>query len=66
MSKEAFESFRLIAVIVAVLLRFCLLPIYFQSYLNMAYDRLEQQKKEAGRITNKELQKKVLLMISLY
>lgn len=30
-----------------------------QAYLNMAYERFEQQKKEAGRITNKELQKKV-------
>lgn len=30
-----------------------------QSYLNMAQERLEQQKKEAGRITNKDLQKQV-------
>lgn len=30
-----------------------------QAYLNMAQERLEQQKKEAGRITNKDLQKQV-------
>lgn len=35
--------------------------MYLQTYLNMAYYRLEEQKKEAGRITNKELQKKVAM-----
>lgn len=35
------------------------MPIYLQAYLNLAYDRLEEQKKEAGRITNVDLQKKV-------
>lgn len=42
-----------------VILRFCLLPIYLQSYLNIAHDKVEDLKKEAGRITNVELQKKV-------
>lgn len=42
-----------------VILRFSLLPIYLQSYLNIAYDKVEDLKKEAGRITNIELQKKV-------
>lgn len=37
------------------------MPIYLQAYLNLAYDRLEEQKKEAGRITNVDLQKKVRL-----
>lgn len=35
------------------------MPIYLQAYLNLAYQRIEEQKKEAGRITNVELQKKV-------
>lgn len=35
------------------------MPIYLQAYLNLAHDRLEEQKKEAGRITNVDLQKKV-------
>lgn len=35
------------------------MPVYLQAYLNLAYDRLEEQKKEAGRITNIDLQKKV-------
>lgn len=46
-------------VVVAVLLRLCLMPVYLQAYLNIAYDRLEEQKKEAGRITNVELQRKI-------
>lgn len=35
------------------------MPIYLQAYLNIAHDRLEEQKKEAGRITNVDLQRKV-------
>lgn len=47
----------------AVVLRLVLMPIYLQAYLNLAYDRLEEQKKEAGRITNVDLQKKVYIVI---
>jgi hypothetical protein len=54
MTPEMFESMRLIIIIVAVLLRMALIPIYLQAYLNLAYDRIEEQKKEAGRITNTE------------
>lgn len=59
MTTETFESMRLIAVIVSVILRMCLMPIYLQAYLNLAYDRIEEQKKEAGRITNTEFQRKI-------
>uniref|UniRef100_A0A6M2DWU7 Putative transmembrane protein n=1 Tax=Xenopsylla cheopis TaxID=163159 RepID=A0A6M2DWU7_XENCH len=59
LTENAFETIRLIAVVVVVILRLVLMPMYLQTYLNMAYYRLEEQKKEAGRITNKELQKKV-------
>ncbi|XP_012345109.1 transmembrane protein 161B isoform X2 [Apis florea] len=59
MTTSTFESMRLIAIIVAVLLKFLLMPIYLQSYLNLAMQRLENQKKEAGRITNIDLQKKI-------
>lgn len=54
MTPEIFESVRLLTIIVAVLLRMILMPIYLQAYLNLAYDRIEEQKKEAGRITNTE------------
>lgn len=50
---------RLILIVAAVVLRLVLMPIYLQAYLNLAYDRLEEQKKEAGRITNIDLQKRV-------
>lgn len=55
----AFETSRLIAVIFMVLLKLLIMPWYLQAYLDMAYNRVEEQKKEAGRITNIELQKKV-------
>ncbi|XP_049797684.1 transmembrane protein 161B [Schistocerca nitens] len=59
MTPELFETMRLWLVVFAILLRIVLMPTYLQAYLNMAYHRLEEQKKEAGRITNTELQKKI-------
>lgn len=59
LSPEAFNIIRLLLIVIAVLLRLILMPTYLQAYLNLAYDRLEEQKKEAGRITNVDLQKKV-------
>lgn len=40
-------------------MRLGLMPYYLQSYLNLAYEKIEAQKKESGRISNKDLQKKV-------
>jgi hypothetical protein len=54
MTAEIFEFIRILAISVAVMLRVILMPIYLQAYLNLAYDRIEDQKKEAGRITNVE------------
>ena len=59
MTASTFETLRLVAVIVTVVLKLALMPLYFQSYLNLALQRLEAQKKEAGRISNTEFQKKV-------
>lgn len=59
MTVETFESIRLFAVIFSVVLRMSLMPIYLQAYLNLAYDRIEEQKKEAGRITNIDFQRKI-------
>lgn len=56
---EAFETIRLLLVVLTVLLRFALMPIYLQSYLNIAQDRIEDLRTEAGRITNVEYQKKI-------
>lgn len=60
MTSHGFETFRLAAVVATVCLKIVLMPWYLQAYLDMAYHRVEEQKKEAGRITNKEFQKKVL------
>lgn len=65
MTSAAFDSMRLISVVVVVLLKLILMPFYLQSYLNLADQRLEYQKKEAGRITNIELQKKVSSLLNL-
>ena len=59
LTPHAFDIVRLILVVAAVLLRLILMPVYLQAYLNLAHDRLEDQKKEAGRITNVDLQRKV-------
>lgn len=59
MTTTAFESMRLIAIVVVVLLKLMLLPMYLQSYLNLAMQRIDVQKKEAGKISNVDLQKKV-------
>lgn len=59
MTTATFDSMRLMAIVVAVLLKLIVMPMYLQSYLNFALQRLETQKKEAGRITNVDLQKKI-------
>ncbi|RZF34283.1 hypothetical protein LSTR_LSTR007730 [Laodelphax striatellus] len=59
MTPEAFETVRLWLVVAALLQRVALMPPYLQAYLNLAYTRLQLQKKEAGRITNVELQRKI-------
>lgn len=59
MSEKTFEIARLLAVIITVAIKLYLMPWYLQAYLDMAYHRTEEQKKEAGRITNIEFQKKV-------
>lgn len=62
MTDEAFDSARLIFIVLTMCLKVILMPLYLQAYLNIAYTRLENQKKEAGRITNVELQQKVCIV----
>ncbi|KAK6617548.1 hypothetical protein RUM44_005136 [Polyplax serrata] len=59
MSSPTFESVRLLLVLFGVILHFCFMPFYLQCYLNMANTRVEGIKKEAGRITNTDLQKRI-------
>jgi hypothetical protein len=62
MTSDAFDTLRLVLVIATVILRLVLMPVYLQAYLNMAHTRLEEQKKEVGRISNTDLQKRVSLL----
>ena len=44
-------------IVFVVLLRLAVMPQYLQSYLNMAYHKLEELKQEAGKVTNIDIQK---------
>lgn len=59
MSEASFESMRIGLIAVMVLLRIATMPIFLQSFLNVAQDNLIDGKKEAGRILNKDLKLKV-------
>lgn len=69
MSDETFDLIRFSLIPVFCLLRFCLTTIHLQSHLNMAKERFDNMKMEAGRITSLELQKMVgppIIMSSLF
>jgi len=59
LTAHAFETLRIIAVLITMFLKLIIMPWYLQAYLDMAYHRTEEQKKEAGRITNVDFQKKI-------
>ncbi|CAG0914086.1 unnamed protein product [Notodromas monacha] len=59
MSEAAFETGRLWLIVAVLLLRLVLMPFYLQAYLNLAYKRIAKQKKEAGKISNKDIQRGV-------
>lgn len=59
MSTNAFETMRLLLVIITVVMKLALMPVYLQSYLNLAYERVEEQKKESGKISNQEYKRNV-------
>ncbi|XP_066984609.1 transmembrane protein 161B isoform X2 [Macrobrachium rosenbergii] len=59
MTSEMFDIVRIVLILAVGLLRLGMMPYYLQSYLNIAYEKIELQKKESGRISNKDLQKKI-------
>ena len=60
MSVEAFETMRLYMVCFTIFYRLLIMPKYLQAYLNIAYDKVAELKQEAGKISNLELQRKVV------
>ncbi len=57
MTSEQFESVRLYLVVAILAFRLVMMPKYLQSYLNMAFHKMDEMKNEAGKISNVELQK---------
>ena len=59
MSEDEFHTMRLWSVVLFCAFRFALTILHLQAHLNMAYDRAQKLKREAGRITNTEYKKMI-------
>ena len=59
LTSDQFETLRLYMVVIRILFRLAVMPCYLQSYLNIAFTKLEELKQEAGKISNIDLQKTV-------
>ncbi|XP_017779120.1 PREDICTED: transmembrane protein 161B [Nicrophorus vespilloides] len=59
LTASAFDTLRIVLIIVTMILKTVLMPLYLQAYLDMAKRRVEELKKEAGRITNVDFQKQI-------
>ncbi len=59
LSANQVASLRLLLVLATCLLRLLLAPQHLQAYLNLAHERTVALRKEAGRVSNVELQKGV-------
>nr|CAG4634721.1 EOG090X04CK [Alona affinis] len=62
MTDHGFDSLRLWLCLVLSVLRLVSAPSCFQAYLNLAQGKIDSLKKEAGRISNVELQRKVAII----
>ncbi|XP_076466101.1 transmembrane protein 161B-like [Babylonia areolata] len=54
-----FDALRLLVVVGTCVARILFMPLFMQSHLNMAHEKVERMKKESGRIGSLELQKMV-------
>ncbi|KAJ7360578.1 hypothetical protein OS493_015686 [Desmophyllum pertusum] len=59
LTEKGYSNLRFILLLLFCVLRLSLVWRHLQSYLDMAHERIEKMKKETGRITNVELQRKV-------
>ena len=59
MTSTQFETMRIYLVLGTILLRLTVMSRYLQSYLNVAFYKVEEMKQEAGKISNVDLQKMV-------
>lgn len=65
MDSATFDSLRLYLVVSLVMLRISCMPFFLQSFLNVAQDRLLDQRNKSGRILNTDLQKQVKYKLAL-
>ncbi|XP_074654986.1 transmembrane protein 161B-like [Tubulanus polymorphus] len=59
LTEAGFFTMRIIFIVAFCLLRLFLMVVYLQSHLNLAHDKIEQMHKEAGRISNIDLQRMI-------
>ncbi|KAG8454920.1 hypothetical protein GDO86_001224 [Hymenochirus boettgeri] len=59
MSNSAYNTFRLWIIVILCLLRFSLTRFHLQAYLGLADRWVDQMKREAGRISMLEIQRKI-------
>lgn len=59
MLPETFESIRLLVILSVLAVRLCLFRSYLQAYLNIAPQKLHVLNRQAGKISNVELQKTI-------
>merc|ERR1719378_785670 len=60
LTSNQFETLRLYIVLVVLMFRLAMMPSYLQSYLNMAYHKMDELKQEAGKISNVDLKKSIV------
>jgi len=60
MTEQQFECMRLYLICAVAVLRMSLMPKYLQAYLNLAYDKVDALKVEAGKISSLDLQRLVI------
>lgn len=65
LTEKGYSNLRFILLLSFCVLRLSLVWRHLQSYLDMAHERIEKMKKETGRITNVELQRKVTATINI-
>lgn len=60
MTAAQFETMRLYLIALTVFYRLMIMPRYLQAYLNLAYNKVQELKQEAGKISNLDLQRRVI------
>lgn len=65
LTEKGYSNLRYILLLSFCVLRLSLVWRHLQSYLDMAHERIEKMKKETGRISNVELQRKVTASITI-